>query len=183
LGYTELARLLFNRARQFCSDIYEDAAQLALEKICSRLDRCREPRAFFTFAVHQLMNAAKSIRGEEGRQPIRFPALEDEEGDLSDIPDDGREPLELLLASELQMRVRGFVDAYLRKHPRAHKQLAALLRKELEGLDDNAIAHVLNVSTTAVPTLRSHARKRLREDLELQQLAIDLGIIPKEREK
>jgi RNA polymerase sigma factor (sigma-70 family) len=183
LGFTELSHLLYNRARWYCPDIWEDATQLALENTCARLDRCHEPRAFFTFAVHQLMNAARSIQRQERRQPVSLDIAVGETGDtLGDLrSDDAPDPLDLLLSHEFRARIREFVDSYVRKHHRAGNQIAALLLKELEGLDDEVIAHTLQVRISAIPTLRSRARERLREDPELQLLARDLGIIADER--
>ena len=185
LGYTELFHMLYNRARKHYPDVCHDATQLALEKICSRLDRCREPRAFFTFAVQQLMNAARDCRRQESRQPLSLEMSVGEENETLDtlLSDDSANPLDILLGSELRMRVREFIDAYLRKHDRAHNQLAALLLSEFEQMGDEAIAEALHVPKTAVPSLRSRARERLRNDAELRRLATDLGIIPDEPEE
>lgn len=76
----------------------------------------------------------------------------------------------------LRQRFKEIIKEFLRAHPRAAQQIAALQLKYIDGLDDTAISHRLGVSVNSVYVLRSRAIKRLQSDPYWQALAIELGI-------
>lgn len=179
LGYTELHRLLYDRALRHCPEIVADATQLALEYTCARFATCRDPRAFFAFATQHLLNAARSIRRRERRLPdsLEHAVGESDEPLGHTIADERPGPLDHVLSAEAGRQVTELIARYRRRHPRAHKQLAALLLTRLEDLDDETAARRLEVTTPALRVLRSRARERLRADPELLALARELGLI------
>jgi RNA polymerase sigma factor (sigma-70 family) len=182
LAYTELFRLLYDHARRYYPDVCEDATQIAIEHVCERFDRCREPKAFFIFATQQMMNAARSLRRQEQRQPMSIEISIGEDGDTISqlLVDPQSGPVQQLLADELQDEIQQFLAGYAQEHPRARKQIAALVLKYLDGLSDEAIGQQLGIPVKHVHVLRSRAVKRLREDARWRKLAVSLGIISPE---
>lgn len=164
LAYTELFRMLYERAWQHYPEIAEDAAQEALAQTIARFAACREPRAFVPFAFQQLMSAARMLRRrarpaesleravcEDGTplgETIATPAI---------LEDD-------VLASLDRAQIIALLERYQRQHPRAARQIDAVRLKYLAGLDDATISEELGVPVKSVYELRSRGLRRLRED-------------------
>jgi RNA polymerase sigma factor (sigma-70 family) len=177
LAYTELFKMLCERARPRYPDIWEDAVQTAIESTCASFDRCIEPRAFSAFAWQHFLNAARSLQPHLRRKDKRVPlSLERTIGEADEqtfgdtLPDPNANIVELLLAQEQRAEVRRILDLIEHEHQRAKKQIAAVRLKYLDGKDDDTIGHLLGVSVERVHELRSRGLKKLREDPRLRHL-------------
>ncbi len=83
-----------------------------------------------------------------------------------------------MIAGELHARFEHLAQEFLRKHPRAAKQFAALRLKFIDGLDDATIAARFGVSVKSVFVLRARAAEKLRAEPAWLALAAEFGIIP-----
>ena len=176
IGYRELHGYLFDIGLRRYPEIAEDAAQVAVEQIFARFERCRVPGAFLAFAAQQLLAAARSIRHEQGKHaPAR--ASGRERIDLDAVPDQGMADLDTpVIAAELHERFEQLAREFLAKHPRAARQFSALRMKYVDGLDDIAIGRALGVSVGGVYVLRARAVEKLREEPAWRALAAEFGI-------
>jgi len=178
-GYSELFRYLFDGARRRYPEIAEDITQRASERVFGLFARCRTPGAFLAFAFQQLLDAARVVRRQNQQEGIaRAPAVGP--GDLERLPDQQPDMAAQMIAAELRARFEQLSIEFLRKHPRAGQQLAALRLKYIEGLDEDAIGRLLGKSTGSVYTLRARAVEKLRTEPEWRALAADFGILPEE---
>jgi DNA-directed RNA polymerase specialized sigma24 family protein len=166
-AYEELYHMLRHRAQAvYPADVWEDALQSALELICLRLERCREPRAFFQFAWGYVQNAARSLRPQRRRkQPVHEVSLDRSVGQE-------RWSLADTLVGELPL-LDGRIAAVEQLHPRAHRQFAAVKLKFLDGMDDSTIGRLLGVSVKSVHELRAHGLRKLRADPALHEALYD----------
>ena len=73
-GYVELHRYLYEAARWRYADVAEEATQGALVRIYADFTRCSQPGAFLAFALHHLLNSARTARRERDRAAHRRPA-------------------------------------------------------------------------------------------------------------
>jgi len=80
------------------------------------------------------------------------------------------------LQHDMRQRLVACTEHFVREHPRAVCQLAALWLKYIDGLDDRAIAKRLGKTVAAVQVLRSRGLARLRSEVLWQQLADELGL-------
>jgi RNA polymerase sigma factor (sigma-70 family) len=177
LAYTELFKLLCDRARPRYPDVWEDAVQMAIESTCTSFDRCIEPRAFSAFAWQYFLNAARSLQPHLRRKDKHLPlslersiGMADEQTFGDTLPDPNANIVELLLTQEQHAEIRRILDMLEQEHQRAKKQIAAVRLKYLDGKDDDTIGHVLGVSVKRVHELRSRGLKKLREDPRLRHL-------------
>ncbi len=170
-GYTELYGYLQRRALRRYPDVAADAAQRAIEAVFRNFANCRVPGAFLAFAAQQLLNAARIERRLSA--PADRP-LDEVETELAVADDD---PYASAEASETGRRFFACAERFVRQHPRAKLQLAALWLKHIEQLDDSTIADRMRRSVSSVQTLRSRAAARLRSDPEWRALAADLGYV------
>jgi DNA-directed RNA polymerase specialized sigma24 family protein len=176
-GYSELFRYLFDGARRRYPAIAEDITQRAAERVFALFARCRTPGAFLAFAFQQLLDSARVVRRQseqEGiaRAPVAGP------GDLDSLPDRAPDMAAQMIAAEQRARFEHLSIEFVRKHPRAGQQIAALRLKYIDGLDDAAIARLLGRSIGSVYTLRARAVEKLRAEPEWRALAADFGILP-----
>lgn len=181
LAYTELFRYLYESARRRSHDQAAEIAQLAIERIFVSFDRCYQPGTFLAFAFQHLRDAARSLQRQEQRQPqsLDAPTSSGQESLGAQIADQHQPELSVkLIADELRQRFQDTLARFLRTHPRAAQQIAALQLKYIDGLDDDIIGQRLGVSVNNVYVLRSRAIKRLQSDQLWQALAIELGILP-----
>lgn len=165
-GYAELFRTLSAAARQRFPDVAEEAAQLAVEHTYTRIARCAEPRAFFTFAWQQLLSAARGLRRREQRRALSLQrVVGEDETRLGDLLEDPRADLVAqLLTDELCAELRAVLAEIARASPRAARQIAAVRLKYIEGMEDQSIAAALGVPVKRVHELRSLGLKKLRAD-------------------
>ena len=177
LAYTELFKMLCDRARPRYPDVWEDAVQTAIESTCTSFDRCIEPRAFSAFAWQYLLNAVRSLQPHLRRKDKRPPlSLQRSIGDADEhafgdhLPDPNADIVELLLTEEQRAEVRRILDLIEQEHHRAKKQIAAVRLKYLDGKDDETIGRLLGVSVQRVRELRSRGLKKLREDPRMRRL-------------
>jgi RNA polymerase sigma factor (sigma-70 family) len=181
LAYAELFRYLYDSARRRYPLIAAEVAQDAIERVYLAFDRCRQPGAFLAFALQQLMDAARATDRVRARQAtsLSTPVGADGGETLGDLLPDTRqpEPTAVVLAEERRARLDGLYAAFLRRHPRAADQLAALWLKHVEGLDDETIARLLGKSVSNVHVLRSRALATLRTEPEWHAFAQEYGII------
>lgn len=181
LAYSEVFRYLYDSARRRYPDYASEAAQLAIERVFLMFERCREPGTFLAFAFQQLRDAARSIQRQEQRQPqsLDAPRGNGQEALGTYVADERQPELSVsVIAEELRQRFKEIISGFLRAHPRAAQQIAALQLKYIDGLDDVAIGQRLGVSVSSVYVLRSRAIKRLQDDRQWQALATELGILP-----
>jgi DNA-directed RNA polymerase specialized sigma24 family protein len=167
-AYAELFRYLYDIALQRYLGAHEETAQRALARIYMTFERCRQPGAFLAFALQQLLDTARSLRRGAG------------EVELGELLADERhaDPSDAVITGELRARFAQLADEFLRKHPRATRQFAALRLKFLDGLDDEAIAHQLGNSVRNIYVLRARAIEKLRAEPAWRALAIEFGILP-----
>lgn len=180
LAYAELFRYLYDSARRRYPDHAAEAAQLAIERVFLSFERCHEPGTFLAFAFQQLRDAARAIQRQEQRCPqsLDAPRSDGQEALGTYVADERQPELSVsVIAEELRQRFKEIIKEFLRVHPRAAQQIAALQLKYIDGLDDTAISHRLGVSVNSVYVLRSRAIKRLQSDPYWQALAIELGIV------
>src|SRR5215216_5093673 len=117
LAYTELFKILCDRARPRYPDVWEDAVQTAIESTCTSFDRCIEPRAFSAFAWQYFLNAVRShqphLRRKDKRLPLsleRTIGMADEQTFGETLPDPNANIVELLLTEEQRAEVRRILD-------------------------------------------------------------------------
>lgn len=172
LAYGELFRYLYDSARAY-PDVREDVTQQALERTFRSFERCREPGAFLAFALMHLADAARAMRRQERRaQSVAAPGL---------LPGpDQPEAAARAISGELRARFDQLSDEFLRKHPRAQQQLAALRLKYIDDMDEEAISRALGKPVGSVYVLRARAIKKLRGDPGWRALAVEFGILPEE---
>lgn len=178
-GYRELFRYLYDSAYHRFPDVAEDATQHAIEHIFRNFERCRDPGAFLAFAFQALRDAARSIRRQfQPIQSLDEPAGRDLEPLGAMVVDPGQvDPIEQVVADERQVHLRRFADEFLRKHPRAKDQLAALWLKYVSGLDDQAVGQRLGKPVRSIYVLRSRAVRKLRADPSWRALALEWGVL------
>ena len=180
-AYEELYIMLSMQAKFAYPDLWEDAVQNALEAVSRQLEQCHEPRAFFQFAWGYVRNAVRSLRPHLRRKDRRPDvSLEREvDGTKQPPPDDLADLADSieaeLISAEIRQELRTGLAAIERKHPRAHRQFAAVKLKFIDGLDDEEISRRLGVSVQGVYELRSHGLKKLRADPSLNATWRDLG--------
>ena len=178
-GYSELFRYLFDGARRRYPEIAEDVTQRASERVFALFDRCRTPGAFLAFAFQQLLDSVRVVRRQSEQEGIAHtPAVGP--GDLDSLPDQQPDMAAKMIAAELHARFERLSIEFLRKHPRAGQQLAALRLKYIDDLDEAAIGRLLGKSIGSVYTLRARAVEKLRAEPEWRALAADFGILPEE---
>jgi RNA polymerase sigma factor (sigma-70 family) len=183
LGYTELFQYLYDNAYRRCPSVRDDAAQRAIERVYISFGQCRQPGAFFAFAIHQLMNAAKALRRQQARQPLSLdrPLGQASEALSERLADERAGDLAgQAITGELKTRFERLAQEFRLKYPRASDQLAALWLKYFEGLDDIAIGRQLGKSVKSVYVLRFRAIEKLRAEPSWKALAIDCGILPED---
>jgi RNA polymerase sigma factor (sigma-70 family) len=178
-AYTELFRYLYDIAFQRYPGAHEEVAQRALVHIYTSFERCRQPGAFLAFAIQQLLDTARSLQREQPPErslAARSAAGAAELGELL-VDEQQPDPSELLIAEELRARFALLADEFLRKHPRASHQFAALRLKFIDGLDDQTIAEQLGNTIPNVYVLRARAIEKLRAEPSWRALAIEFGIL------
>jgi RNA polymerase sigma factor (sigma-70 family) len=181
-AYTELFRYLYDSALHRYPDVYDEAAQHALARTFARFERCRQPGAFLAFAFQQLADSVRTLRREAWRPRSLTAPAGARDAPLADLLADTRQPdpSEAVIAAELHARFEQLADEFLRKHPRAAQQFAALRLKFIAGLDDTTIARRLGKSVKSVHVLRSRAIEKLRAEPAWRALAVEFGILPDE---
>jgi RNA polymerase sigma factor (sigma-70 family) len=178
-GYRELFRYLYAGARRRYPEIAEDVAQRASERVFALFARCHTPGAFLAFAFQQLLDAARVVRRQNNMSGF-VPASMLGPAALGRLPDRTPDMVTQLIAAELRARFEQLSAEFLRKHPRAGQQIAALRLKYIDGLDDEAIGRQLGKSVGSIHTLRARAVEKLRAEPEWRALAIDFGILREE---
>jgi DNA-directed RNA polymerase specialized sigma24 family protein len=182
LGYGELFRYLYAMARKRYPLIHEDAAQQAITFVYDRFAQCRNPGTFLTFSFHQLLAAARIV-SQQLEMDLRIDlsaALEDR--DMSAVlPNRQVDPVGLIIDDERRASFERLSEEFLRKHPRAKLQLAALRLKFIDGLDEATISQRLQKPPASIYVLRSRAIEKLRAEPEWRALAIEFGILPEEQ--
>jgi RNA polymerase sigma factor (sigma-70 family) len=184
LGYTELFRMLYDSARRRYPDIYDEVAQQALNHVYTSFERCRQAGAFIAFALQYLRDSARAIRRQE-RSSARLPrrAGAPREDLPATLPDPAAsDPAAQAIADELRAQFERLTAEFLRKHPRAARQIAALRLKYIDGLDEVAISRSLNTPTRVVYVLRARAIEKLRAEPAWRALAAEFGIALEGRE-
>jgi len=178
LGYNELYRFLARAAARRYGRVAAEATQLAVERIYLSFERCRQPETFLAFVLQKLRDAARAeLRlAAQSAEQLPVDAADNAEisqgaplGDLAD-------PAEHFAQSDLRQRMANCAAGFVRAHPRAAQQFAALWLKYIEGLDDQTIGQRLGRTPAAVQVLRSRALRRLRTEPGWQLLASELGM-------
>jgi RNA polymerase sigma factor (sigma-70 family) len=182
-AYTELFRYLYDIALQRYPDAHEEITQRALVHIFTTFGRCRQPGAFLAFAIQQLLDTARSLwREQSSARSLAVPgsAGEAELGEL--LADEHQvDPSETIITDELRARFAWLAAEFLRKHPRASRQFAALRLKFIDGYDDQTIAEQLGYTVSNIYVLRARAIEKLRAEPAWRALAIEFGILPDDR--
>jgi RNA polymerase sigma factor (sigma-70 family) len=182
LGYTELFHYLHTAARRQYPEVCDDAAQQALERIYRRFDACQGPGTFLAFALQLLSDAARVLRRQRQATDWHQRSLDASTGGstrmLGDALADGgqSDPLAGVLREEQLQRVADSAAELLRRHPRARRQLVALLLKYRDGMDDAVIAVQLGTTVANVHVLRARAAAKLQTDENWRELAAEFGL-------
>lgn len=164
LAYTELLRYLHCAAYNRRPDLADDVAQRALLLVVEQLPRCREPGAFFTFALFKLRHA---IQQEESARGERLAGREIDFDLAADLA--APEPPDAFdLAGELAAALGRLVDV-------RQRQVVAL--KFLGDLSDEAIGARLQLQAAHVRVLRHRGLSRLRADPQLCRWLDDGGTV------
>jgi RNA polymerase sigma factor (sigma-70 family) len=180
-AYGELFRYLYAGALRRYPEIAEDAAQRAVERVFALFARCRAPGAFLAFAFQQLMDSARAVRRQaQPNGSARVLAVGFGRAGLAGQSDRQADMAARVIAEELRARFEYLSSEFLRKHPRASQQLAALRLKYIDGLDEAAIGLELGKPPGSVYTLRARAIEKLRAEPEWRALAVEFGILPEE---
>jgi RNA polymerase sigma factor (sigma-70 family) len=178
-AYGELFRYLYAGARRRYAAIAEDITQRASERVFALFARCRTPGAFLAFAFQQLLDSARAVRRQSDIGGSA-PGSAVEPAELDRLPDRQPDMAAQMIAAEQRARFEQLSAEFLRKYPRAGRQIAALRLKYIDGLDDAAICRLLDTSIGSIYTLRARAVEKLRVEPEWRALAADFGILPEE---
>ncbi|GAB4200917.1 MAG: hypothetical protein OHK0022_22460 [Roseiflexaceae bacterium] len=166
-AYIELGvylRRVAQRAFPDQTDMVEDFVQTALMHICRRLDKVHTPQGFLVWAFLYVLDAAKQWRRQNGNNTSLDQLLEAGDTSLMQLtPNLAGDPLEQLLARDGHNELWQTIERLNHRHRRARNQLAAVLLKFRDGLDDTEIAQRLGVSVPQVHVLRSRGLKLLRK--------------------
>lgn len=174
-GYVELYSFLGRAAARRYARVAGDATQRAVERVFVSFERCRQPETFLAFVLQKLRDAARVELRDAAQvaEPLPFELAGDEaalrRGDLAD-------PAEALEREATRAGLSHHAAAFMRRHPRAVSQFAAVWMKYIDGLDDRVIAQRLGRTPAAVQVLRSRALRRLRDEPGWRQLAGELGL-------
>ncbi|MFL5805363.1 MAG: RNA polymerase sigma factor [Roseiflexaceae bacterium] len=180
-AYTELFGYLYESALHRYADMGEEVSQRAIASTFADFKRCRQPGAFLAFAIQHMLDAARSLRREQQPRTRAVPAGEHERALGDQIADERQpDPAEALIAGELHAGFEQLAEEFLRKHPRAARQFAALRLKYIDGLDDVTIGAQLGVPVKSVYVLRTRAIEKLRAEPAWRALAAEFGILPGE---
>ncbi|NTU83304.1 MAG: sigma-70 family RNA polymerase sigma factor [Chloroflexales bacterium] len=157
-AYAELQRYLYRAAYNRRPDQAEECVQRAIELVIAQIERCREPGAFFTFALNKLRQALseesdRASRASSTHEPLPEPATAP---DAVAAAVERRERAATVLAA-----VGGLPDL---------RQRQAVLLKFIEGLTDEVIGARLEITPNLVRVLRHRALTRLRSDPRLAAL-------------
>jgi RNA polymerase sigma factor (sigma-70 family) len=178
-AYAELFRYLYDIAFQRYPDAYEEVAQRAVGRIYTSFARCRQPGAFLAFASQHLLDTARSLRREQPLARSLSDSVGAGQAALGELLADKRQadPSDAVIADELRARFAQLADQFLRKHPRAADQFAALRMKFIDGLDDQTIADQLGKSVRNIYVLRARAIEKLRAEPAWRALAIEFDML------
>jgi len=180
-AYTELFRYLYDCAAHRYAGTHEEVAQRALARVFTSFARCREPGAFLAFALQQLLDAARALRREHAPAGSLAEPLGEDADAVGALPDTRQpDPSSVAILGELRSRFAQLADEFLRKHPRASQQFAALRLKFIDGLDDTTIARLLGKPVPNVYVLRARAIEKLRGEPSWRALAAEFDILPDE---
>jgi DNA-directed RNA polymerase specialized sigma24 family protein len=171
-AYGELARYLYDIARNRYHEADPDLVNEALAEIFEHFGDCRVPGAFLAFAQQRLRDLVRR------RWNSRTVSLDAQHELLSAEGDDG---LSEALSAELRTQILDYSKAFLDKHRGAQMQFLAVWLKFMRHLDDSAIATQLGKDTRQVHLLRCRGLKKLRQDPAWQALAAELGFPSVER--
>lgn len=186
LAYAELFRQLYDRAFWHYRTICADVTQQAIERIFARFEHVRQPGTFLAFAFQQLRDAARAMQRAEKSPTISLESPVGEGKDtlgmlLADL--DQRDPGQQLLVEEQRLQLEKLIKEFMQRHPRAKQQMAALLLKHLEGLDEEAISQRLGKPPSSIYVLRHRAIQKIKQMPTWRAFALELGITVDEESK
>lgn len=176
-GYSELGHFLFQFASRRYAEFSADATQLALLQTFRCFSQCGQPGWFIAFAIYKVRDAVKTIRQHEQHyqalrgQSLEQSALPEELPDLQQHDVSAR-----LISAEDRELLECYRADFLRRRPRASRQLSAVWLKYVDGLSDTEISQRLGVRVDDVYTLRSRGLKQLQQDPGWRALAAEFGI-------
>jgi RNA polymerase sigma factor (sigma-70 family) len=159
-AYAELARYLYRAAYNRWPDIAEEVAHRALILTYEKINDCKVPGAFLTFALWQARRAAQEI--------VR---LRQKEVSLEGIAESG---VDLALPSAEPPRfdedcLRLLLDV-MRRLPERERQVIVL--KYVEGVSDEVISQRTGLSVGNIRVLRTRGIGRLRLDQRLRDMCL-----------
>lgn len=177
-GYVELYNFLGRTAARRYGCIAGEATQRAIERVYFSFERCRQPETFLAFVLQKLRDAARvelrdaALAGDE----LSVDMFSSVEAIVSAACDEFADPAEALEREATRTSLSAQAVDFVRKHPRATRQFAAVWLKYIVGLDDQMIAQQLGRTPAAVQVLRSRGIRRLRDEPGWRQLAGELGL-------
>lgn len=138
-------------------DLARDAAQEATVRAMLGLDHLRDDTRFGAWLVGIGLNVCRGLLGA-GRRQVSLDALRDG-GRLVEPSADAAEPVDLIAADELGVRVRGAIAAL----PAGQRQAVALFY--IDGLTQAEAAEEIGTRPGAIKTRLHKARRSLRASL------------------
>jgi RNA polymerase sigma-70 factor (ECF subfamily) len=140
----------------------EDVLQDTFLKAFEHLPEFREDSRFYTWIVRIAVNEAlMKLRKRRSSREVSFEETEDQDGDVvvRDYADWRPNPEQTLAREEMEQILRSAIQAL----PPGFRTVFYL--RDVEGLDTDETAQLLNLSTGAVKARLFRARLRLREEL------------------
>jgi DNA-directed RNA polymerase specialized sigma24 family protein len=175
-GYAELHRWLYDVAYHRYGDLAEDVTQQALLATYASFSRCRQAGTFMMFTLLQLREAAHALRRQAAAE------LAWREGEAADgaphaerVPDAAPSPEALALHAERRAKLEQCRAAFLRQHPRAAAQFAAVWLKFILGINDHEISRRLGKPIDHIYVLRARGLRKLQSEPQWRDLASDLS--------
>lgn len=147
------------------ADDAEDAMQEALIKTYRHAGQIRDGASFRPWLYRTVRNACLMGRRRRVHEPSRIESL-DRSGDPDAVApwreprDPGRDPEQLVAATERQQQIKNALKAL----PRPYR--VVLFLREMEGLSTREVAQVLEISEDNVKARLHRARVALQKTLE-----------------
>jgi RNA polymerase sigma-70 factor (ECF subfamily) len=169
-AYVELLDLYSNKVFRLAMSLVkhkedaEDVTQEVFLTVCSRINDLKESKALSSWiyritANASLMKIRKSGRSEQVSFEEDLPRFDQDGMHVKPVKDWSENPEEKTSSKQ----VMDFIKENLKELPESYK--VVFLLRDMEGLSNNEVAEVLDISLTAVKSRLHRARLFMRERL------------------